>query len=252
MSTHKTFILANKKTYRRGLRLFIKGKDGKMSLRICTFTTEHLVDEKQRAKNARKIHAEFITSNQVVIDALFKDSGYGKSFYLKGDSEGKLKRQTTVVTAGDAKRLALRNLMEQVGLPFDDNKPTEILAEEYNIHVQASSGRKIEKSTASVIPGNPVDVAKDIADQKDVARNLYEEKYGEPIPAEFKNDVALLDGLSNPNFDAQAYIAEKAEKHDEEQDTKEELWAQYFDKFDTKVPNPKKNDIAWIKAKLAE
>lgn len=254
----KTFVLSNKKTFRRGIRVFIKGKDGKYASRLCTFTTEHLVDEKQRSTNARKKAAEFITENEEIINGLFHDPAYGKDFYLKGDEEAKLKKEATKINNEDAKRIALNNLFDLAGLPFDDTKSFEVLQAEYNLYAESLSGRKITKSTATSINYEEKNVAKEISDAKEAARQAYREKYGKEIPAEVANDVAFLDGMSNPNFDAEKYLASKGVSSDEDDDDpgesedKTKLHDMYFEKFGKNVPNLKVNDLAWIKAKLEE
>ena len=252
----KTFVLRNKKTYRRGIRIFIKDKDGKFKDRLLNFTTEHLVDEKQRTTNARKIHGEYTTEKLDEISALFSDSAYGKDFYLKGDPDGKLKTATIKVTNDDAKKIALRNLFTLADLPFDDSKPFEVLNEEYNLYAQSFSGRRIGASTAKAIPVEMVDVAEGIASAKAAARELYFKKYGEEVPGVVRDDTAFLDGLSNPDFDAKKYIESKTPASSEEDDNategKEALRDAYFQKFGKNVPNPKLNDLPWIKAKLEE
>jgi hypothetical protein len=230
--------------------------------RVLPFTTEHLVHVKQRKTRARQTAAEYTTSNEAEIEALFADSGYGKDFVLKGDPEGKLKKPTRVVTAMDAERIALRGLFKNIDLQFDESKPIEVLKEEYKIHASALAGKKIEKSTASKIPIEQVDVKQSMAETAEMARKIYYDKYGEPVPEEVYDDLAFLSALSDPNFNAKGYI-ENLSKVDDlatkpdatvpeiETRTLDQLQKAYFEQEGKNVPNPKKNDAAWIKAKLA-
>jgi hypothetical protein len=256
----QTFILKRKKTFRRGVRVYVKDIHGKMTDRVLPFTTEHLIHVKQRKTRARTIPAEYTTSNQAEIEALFADSGYGKDFFLKGDPEGKLKTATRVVTAIDAGKIALRGLFKNINLQFDESKPIEVLKEEYKIHASAMAGIKLEKSTASQIPLEKVDVAQEIADTKETAREMYKEKYGEEVPEEVYDDVAFLSAMSDPNFNAKEYIDNlgnddgDGKANDKVEDTRslEELQKAYTEEYGTNPPNPKKNDAGWIKKKLAD
>ncbi len=261
MAQLKTFVLKRKKTFRRGVRVFIKGIDGKFTDRVLKFSTEHLAPVKLRKTRARSIAAEFTTSNPDEIEALFSDSAYGKDFFLKGDPEGKLKQATRIVSKMDSEKMALKGLFEMINLPFDESKPLAVSQEMYKIQASAMSGRKIEKGSGPTpIPIEKVDVAQSMADTADEARKIYEDKYGESVPEEVTNDLAFLSGLGDPDFNAKKYInnlgSEPAEivegnatKVVESVDT---LQKAYFDKFAKNVPNPKKNDAAWIKKKLAE
>lgn len=242
----QTFVLKHTKEFRRFERVFIKDKDGKIDQRPITFTTEHKVSEKQRNTNARKIAAEFSTSDEKIYDALLRSHAYGKTFVLKDDPEGKLKKEPFSVTPVDAEKIALKNLFEQADLKFDATKSNDVLRQEYNIAMGAKTGRKIGESTASNIQHNPVDVGKGIQDAVDSAKKAYEEKYGEPIPEEFENDKAFLSALSDPGFDAKAYM-EKASKPGE---SIESLREKYKELKGSNVPNPKKNDLAWIKKEV--
>jgi hypothetical protein len=265
MAQAKTFVLKRKKTFRRGVRVFIKGIDGKLTDRVLTFSTDHLVPVKQRKKRARTIAAEYTTSNHEEIEALFCDSAYGKDFFLKGDEEGKLKQATRVVTKMDSEKVALRGLFELIGLPFDESKPIAVLQEMYRIQASAMSGRKIEKGSAPTpIPIEKVDVKKQMAETADVARKIYEDKYGQPVPEEFSNDFAFLSALGDPDFDAENYIAinsageiTEEKKASEDTDVSQELSIdilrkKYQEKHGTQVPTNKKNDATWIQNKLAE
>lgn len=249
----EVFVLTNKRTYRRGVRVFVKGQNGKVSERMCTFTTEHLVDLQSRSTNARIVQAQFATRNESLYHALLADTGYGKDFVLKDDPEGKLKEPTLKFSTDDIKKATLANLFSANGLKFDPTKAVEILEMEYSLHIQALSGTKTQVSPPAPIPHQIVDVGKQMEDTKAAARQKYEDDYGEPVPEIVYNDVTFLDGLSNPDFDAEKYIQSKlAEPPKVEEEKLEDVHALYFAKFQKNVPNMKKNDIAWIKAKLNE
>jgi len=255
----KTFQLSNTRTFRRGVRIFVKDAAGKVSDMLCMFTTEKIVSERERYTNARTKAAEYKTTNEMVVNALFSDAAYGKDFYLKGDEEGKLKRSSFVVSQEDIERASLESLFNSAGLIFDRSKSIPILKKEYSLHLEALGGRKIKESGPLEIPHIPVDVPKDIINAKVEARNKYEELYGEPVPEIVFDDIAFLDGMSNPDFKAQAYIKTKTEEAEAAQksgsdagDSKEDLYKVYFEKFKKNVPNAKKNDIAWIKGQLSE
>lgn len=246
----KTFILTYTKDFRLFTRVFLKGKDGKNEQRNVTFTTEHRISEKQRNTNARRIPAEFSTSDERLYDGLLRSPAYGKTFVLKDDPEGKLKRTPFDITPLDARKIALKNYFDEAGLKFDASKPAEVLEEEYRIFANAKTGSDVKESGPAKIEHKPVDIAKEMQDQMDEARKVYEDKYGEPIPEAYANDKALLDGLSNPDFDAKAYMDSIGSGLAEP--TIEELREKYLEKKGVNVPNPKKNDAAWIKSKLAE
>lgn len=267
MERQEVFILLKKKTFRHDLKLYFKGIDGKLEQRIVTFTTSHLVSEKGRATSARTKNAEYITSDERIIDALYRDSGYGIRFVHRDDLNGERKRDSFNVTPLDASRLALRNLFNAIGLEFDESKSNEVLTKEYQIHVSAKAGVDMTQSTAREIPHTPIDVQKSLQDQIDAARNIYQERYGSPVPDEFYNDVAFLSALSDPKWDAQAYISanttvdedppvDPPQGPDEEglelPDTPEELWPIYKEATGKNVPNPKKNDAAWMKKAILE
>ena len=199
----ETFILTQNKDFRRSVRVFLKGKDNKIDARRVKFTTEHKVSEKDRNKRARLVPAEFSTSDEVIYDALLRSTAYGKTFLLKDDPKGELKREPIDVTPMDAKKIALKNLFEQSGLPYDNKKSSEVLEQEYQIYSNANSGTKIAGSGPSTIPHTPIDVEKQLLEQVNAAREAYKVKYNEEIPAEFANDKALLSALSDPEFDAE-------------------------------------------------
>lgn len=250
----KTFVLKKTKEFRRHVRLFIKKSDGKVDQRNVTFTTEHKVQVKDRNKNARNVAAEFSTNNEVIYDALLRSHAYGKTYVLKDDPEGKQKREPFDIRPVDAKRVALKNLFKSSNLQYDESKSTEVLEQEYQIYMNVISGKEIKEGKAKEIPHVKVDVAADIAKTTEAARKLYEERYGEPVPEDFKNDKAFLSALPDPKFDAKAYMekASTASGPENEGENIESLQAAYKDKFNVNVPNPKKNDIDWIKKKLAE
>jgi hypothetical protein len=269
-ATAKTFVLTNKKTWRREVRVFVMNVNKKFEERLLGFTTEHRVTNKQRTVAGRNTAAEFVTSDPVLIDALYRDSAYGKDFTEKGDTEGLKKKPTLIINDKDRQIVALRGLFSAVGLHMDETLPYDVLKEQYEIHMSAISGKKTDKPQATNIPHTPVDVKQTIEQGILAARQKYEEDWGEPIPAIVANDLAFLDGLSNPAFDAQKYIEAKLaeeskdlEGNKEIKDTKdlkeeapvnekEKLHAAYFEKTGKKVPNMKLNDLAWIKAKIEE
>jgi|LGOV01.1.fsa_nt_gb hypothetical protein len=248
----QTFILTYTKDFRFFTRVFTKGKDNKNEQRNVTFTTEHKVSEKERNRNARKIAAEFSTNDEILYDALLRSPAYGKTFVLKGDPEGKLKREPFNITPLDARKIALKNLFEAAGLEFDSEKASEVLAEEYQIFVNSKKGTNIKGSGPAKIPHKPVDLAKEQAEGVEAAKALYKEKYNEDIPEAFANDIAFLSALSTPNFDAKAYMEKANEPVDvtEEEESIETLREKYFEVKRQNVPNPKKNDAVWIKSKL--
>lgn len=252
----KVFILTNKRTFRRGVRVFVKGQDGKVTDRLLMFTTEHLVSDQERSTNARTVAAQYATRNEVLYHALLADTGYGKDFTLITDPEGKLKEASLKIRPDDIKKATLSNLFDAAGLKFDANKDVNILEREYTIHIQALSGRKMEVSAPAPIPHQVVNVAQGIAEMKQAARQKYEDDYGERVPAVVYDDITFLDGLSNPDFDAEKYIESKLavpEKVEEEVSKPEQdIYGQYFDLHQKNVPNMKKNDTVWIKAKIAE
>lgn len=264
----KTFILTRTKTWRREVRIHVLNQNKKYDAELLPFTTENIVPSKQRNTRGHQVPAEFITSDPVIIEALYRDPAYGKDFVEKGDPEGKKKQPSVVITETDSKLIALRNLYSLIKLPFDETMPYEVLKEQYEIHMNALGGKASEKNAPLQIPHIPVDVKASIEAGVNAARQAYLEKYGEPIPAIVENDLGFLDALADPNFDAQKYIenkvvaAQNPPKDEEpeapkapdasEGDDKETLHQKYFVKFGTKVPNPKVNDVAWIKAKLEE
>lgn len=258
MKNAKTFILKNKKTFRRVVKLFLKDPQGEMTVRTVMFSTEHLVSKEQRATSARQVPAQYSTSNQTLINALLSDTGYGITFYMKGDEAGKLKKASTLHTPDDFEKMALSNLFKDAGMKFDSNKPIGVLKQEYVLYMQNITGKKAESTVPITIPAEKVDVVQTLAEGVTKARADYKEQYGEEIPEAFKNDLALLDGISTPGFDAKKYIFAKLhpvktpEEKAEAKESKEKLLEEYFVAFGKHVPNMKKNNISWIKGRLEE
>lgn len=248
----KTFILNKKKTFRRGVRIFVKDLNGKMEMRTCKFTTEHKVSPKDRRKKARTVAAEYTTSEPQIIEAMMRDSSYGKTFTLATDPEGELKEKTIVITPHDARRIALETICNEAGVLYDENTPVDVLAEKYKIHISALAGKPVDGGGVKIIPFSKENVLGNIQASKEAARNAYKEKYGEDVPVEVFDDVAFLDGLANPDFDAKKYIKglEPEESVPANEVTIESLREDYFAKYNKHVANPKKNDSAWIKAQL--
>ncbi|MDD4971896.1 MAG: hypothetical protein PHT07_20920 [Paludibacter sp.] len=264
----KTFILTKTKTWKREVRVFIMNQNKKYIEKLLPFTTEHVVSTKQRNTRGHIVPAQFVTSDPVIIEALYRDPAYGKDFIEVGDAEGKKKQPSIVINESDRQLVALRGLFKLAELPMDETLPYDVLKEQYEIHMTAISGKNKESKPAE-IPHAPIDVKASIEQGVAAARQKYEDDYGDPIPAIVANDLAFLDGLSNPNFDAQKYIEEmiaKANVPEEEvkeqakeqsevkspAEEKEALHKAYFEKTGKNVPNMKSNDLAWIKAKLEE
>lgn len=254
------FLLKTPKPFRHHLKLFVSDGENKTFQTIVTFTTEHKVPEKERVNNARKHQAEYSTNKEEEIDALYRDSGYGITFTHKDDPEGKRKKESFKLTPIDAERVALRNLFAHAGLEFDGSKDVKVLDMEYRKFIEAKSGAKIEKSTATHIPHNKVDVVKSMQDQMLAAHAKYKEVYGESIPSGFENDLTLLDGISSEGFDVKAYIAEHSNVEDESDVETidplpadvEKLQELYFAEFGTKPSNSTKNNAGWLQSKIAE
>lgn len=262
----KTFVLKRKKTYRRGVKAIIKDPiTGKFESRTFPFTTEHIVTPDQRHKpKARLVAAEYSTDKEYEIDALLSCPSYGIDYFMKGDEKGELKRKTLNLKPEDYEKVALKNLFDMADIEFDDSKPLGLLKEEYRIHI--SSGGKVNQIKPSgplEIPHVKVDPLKDMKEQMNNAISAYKEKYGEDMPEEYKSDKGFLSAiLQDPKFDAQAYIegaeedvvdSEKEPGHIDAQEkelTKEELHIAYFKKTGKRVPNPKSNDLAWVKNQL--
>lgn len=250
------FVLRNKNVYRRGVRVFIKGLNKKFEGKLLPFSKEHLIIDKERNKpKARNVAAEYATDDPILINALLSDTGYGKDFVLKNDPEGKKKRVSAKITNADHKRIGLQRLFGYINLPWDDELPTEVLESQYATHVNALGSVDASKSTATQIPVKEVDPLAELEAGKEAAREAYKEKYGEEIPGDFVNDIALLDGMSNPDFDAQAYIEANTQKDEPSSKNVEtaEYWQEEYKKaLGTAVANPMKNNIEWMKKKIAE
>jgi len=253
----KVFVLTNKRTFRRGVRVFVKGQDGKVTDRLLMFTTEHLVSDQERSTNARTVAAQYATRNETLYHALLADTGYGKDFVLINDPEGKLKEASLKISPDDIKKATLASLFGGVGLRFDVTKDVSILEMEYSMHIQALSGKKMEVSSPAPIPHQIVNVAQGIAEMKQAARQKYEDDYGERVPDIVYDDVTFLDGMSNPDFDAEKYIQSKLVEPEkvevpEVKEVNVNIHDLYFKKFGKNVPNMKKNDTKWIEGKLNE
>lgn len=249
----QTFLLKRTKMFRYHLKLYLRDSHGKTNQRIVTFTTEHLVSEKERMTNARKKSAAYSTSDEAEIDALYRDTGYGIVFHHEDDPKGERKRGSFNITPTDVKKIALKNLFDDAGLNFDGEKDTILLEEELRLYLTAKSGLRLDKGKASSIPHQEVNVELGIQKQVEDAKKIYKEKYGEDIPAQFANDKGFLSALSDPDFDAKAYIEKNSEPEgDDLPDDAAALGEIYFKVLGKNVPNPKKNDVAWIKSKIEE
>lgn len=266
----KTFRLSNPRVWKREIGVFLLGKDKKYEKRLLPFTTEHKVSAKQRTTRGRTIPAIYVTSNENIIDALYRSTGYGKDFYEVGDEKFENKKTPYVVSKEDAEVMALRGLYAAYDLVYDETDSLEVAKKKYEIHVQAAAGTKtIGASTAKEIPHVQVDPLAQMSAVIEDGKTKYEEEYGEPIPEVILVDrpklLALIDGMNTEGFNVEAFVAEatKTEEEDTSDDvktpkedaapkTKEELHADYKAKFGTNVPNPKSNDLAWIQEKLSE
>lgn len=255
----KTFVLANKKTYRRPVKVFVKDGKGILSERWLTFTTEHLINKEARHTNGRNVAAEFVTGDPVELNALYSNTAYGIDFYEKGDEKGLKKAAGQNLTTEDFEKMAIKSLFESADLIFDTTKSIGLLKAEYKLYLELKSGKKIVESPAKEIVFKKVDVGAEIESQKQDARDFYEDQYGEKVPDIVWNDTGFLDGLSNPNFDAKKYISEKEGYQKIEEsippagepvNEKETLHTAYFEKFSKRVPNMKSNDLGWIKSQL--
>lgn len=264
MEQEKIFVLTNKRTYKHSLNIYPFDTMGKMEKRNIVFTTEHLVDKTQRSDAAKTIPAQYFAKNDAEVNALLSNSGYGVTFVRIDDPKGELKLPTTFVSPEDAEKAALKLNFDQVGLKFNPGFDLKVLKMQYEQHVHALAGvNKVLQGSATEIPVKQVDFEAERNAAIATAKAKFEEKYGYPVPEIVANDIAFIDGLSNPAFDAQAYITakEEAAKNAESGnvpekgnpiETIEELQKKYFDKFGKNVANIKKNDSAWIKGELAK
>jgi len=254
----ETFILMQTKNFRHTINVFLKSTDGKTDKRSCVFTTEHKVNEQERTGNARKIPAEFSTNNPDLIEGLYRDTGYGKTFVHKDDPKGERKKTPFTkfnVDPKDARKVALKNMFEIHGLEFDSDKAVEVLEQELSIHVSLTKGINAAQSTAKEVPHVPVNVEQQLLDKSNEAISIYAERYGEELPDKFKNDKALLSALlDDPEFDAKGYIASKGgdEPQEELPDSIEELQALYLQLKGTNPAPAYKNNPDWLKAKIKE
>ncbi|MCE5332688.1 MAG: hypothetical protein LLF95_11200 [Bacteroidales bacterium] len=261
----KTFVLDNKRTFRRQVKIFVKDGKGVLTERWVPFTTEHLVHKEVRHTNGRSVAAEFTTNDPVVLAALYSNSAYGKDFYEKGDEKGLKKTATLLITEEDVEKMGLKSLFENAGIAtFDASKPAAVLKKELELFMELKLGKKQPESAPTPIIFEKKDIGAEIEQQKQDARDFYADQFGKPVPAIVWNDPAFLDGLSNPSFDAEKYIADRtieAERKEAEVEVpedntptpaneKETLHAEYFAKLGKKVPNMKANDFGWIKAQL--
>lgn len=262
MKAH-TFRLLKKRPYRQAITLFIKDGEGKLDKRRVTFTTEHLVREIDRTKKAKTVYAELTLENEIEIEAAFRDTSYGITFVLKGDDEGKLKKEPYSITPMDSERVAIKNLFKNAGMDFDDSKPNAVLRQELTIYLNATSDNKVGQGQATSIKHEQIDVQASIGDQVQSAIKAYEETTGEEFPqfADKSDTLNFIDGIHNPKFDKAAFISERAVKAkevegDDEFDLPsgdaEALGVIYQEVFGTKVANIKKNDAAWIEGKIRE
>jgi hypothetical protein len=256
------FILLRKRTFRRHAKIYIKNPQGVFVAKYVTFTTEHLIDAKLRSSNAKTKNAEYKTIEKAEIEALMSAGGYGTVFALKGDKEGKLKQTKIVHTSEDLRKAGLRPLFNDSGLTFDESKSYSVLRAEYDKSIIAEYGK--DKPEPKLILAEKVDVSASIVQVKESARAAYKEKYGKEVPECVFNDIAFLDGMSNPAFDAGAYIegvesrtgsdlpGTKEEIPPNGEPTIENLTAQYHDKFGKLPAKAYKNNADWLKGKLEE
>lgn len=255
----KKFILLRKKEFLVSTKVYVRNSAGIMTSRPVIFRTEgahpHL-----RSTAAKTIPASFSTDDEQLIEAMYCDPGYGTRFVEEGDLDGLKKQAPLVVTKEAAEIAALKQLFDDTGLNFNPNLPVEVLRAQYSIYMQ-SAGSNIKPSEPKQIPHTPVNVVSQIQKGAEQARALYESKYGEPVPVEYWNDLAFLDGLSNPEFDAKAYIATRSRGESIGEtlggevggsETIADLQAKYAEKFGKNPAPAYKNDADWLKSKLAE
>ena len=274
MGQEKVFVLTNKRQFRRSVNIYVINGIGKQEKRNIVFSTERLVDPKVRSTTAKLRAAEYEAKNDAEYQALLSSSAYGITFVLKSDPEGKLKLPTRYISAEDAEKAALKLLFDSAGLVFNPAYDVNVLKKQYEIHVYALAGtNKITQGKATSIPSNPVDVKATIQDGVINARNYFKEKYGYDVPEIVENDYGFLSAVYDPGFDAEKYIAKKtdeamtANKTDEsgseeteihkpekpvDKMTLEELQKLYFEKFGVNPSNIHKNNVGWLKIKLAE
>lgn len=273
MEQEKIFILKNKRTFKRSVNIYVFDQHGRIDKRNIIFTTEHLVAKEQRGDMAKIVAAQYFAKNEAEIKALMSNSGYGATFVRIDDLEGKLKLPVAFVSPEDAEKAALKLNFDSIGLDFNAGYPLNVLKIQYEQHIHALAGvNKLTSSPAKEIPATPINYEKDRNDVIVSAKAKFEEIYGYPVPEIVANDIAFIDGLSNPDFDPKAYIQSKQAEVDkadskagtesdnnegkdgggstESVETIENLRQRYFDEKHENVPNVKKNDAAWIKSKL--
>lgn len=259
----ETFILLKKKTYRRFVKIYLPKANSKNAYfaNHVQFTTDGLVDPKQRSTSARTKNAEYSTDVQEEIDALMSSDGYGKDYTLKRDPEGKLKKPSRNLSNDDQRKAALRGLYKEMGIEFDNSKTYDFLLAEYSGYVKALSGSKGTQgnSAPAQIPVTITNVNQNIEDMKNAARAKYFDLFGEEIPSVVYNDSTFLDGIMVPGFDAKSYIEnalkpepEEGVEIQEEVDTPDSLGKKYLEKFGVLPPAPYKNNIEWLKNKLTQ
>lgn len=248
------FELRKGRFYNHNDRVYVKRPDGTLGMRPITFSKSGVgsVTDAQRNEQSvvAPIRAQFKTSDKALIDAMYNHSGYGSVFIQKGDDEAKLKGLGYDISSQDAEKVAIRQQFEAVGIEFDGKKALPLLKAELRLAFEGLSGKKVKLSKPVAPIENNIDVAGDINQAVTDARELYKEKYGEDVPDDFKDDKSFLSALTDPTFDAEAYIARKRDKTSGL--TIDELQEAYKAKFGNNVANSKKNDAEWIKGKLAE
>lgn len=251
------FVLKRKRVYKRTVRLFMKNAKGEMATARVLFTTEHLVRSIERGigKGSTKVSAEAVVRDEAILEAMYRDTGYGKVFVHIDDPDGKRKKKPYDVTAEDAEKVALKGMFKKAGLEFDDNKPMSVLKKELSLHYELTSGVKAELNPPAPIEENPINVGEEmkqaILESQKNAKVKYFEKYGEQIPEQYLNDKAFLDGMYNEEFDPKEYIASMNSNSKETQEEKKKrLHEEYKAKYSERVPNLKSNDFSWIEERL--
>lgn len=260
----ETFILLNKKTYRRFVKIYLPKSNVKNAYfaKHVQFTTDGLIDPKNRSTAGRTKNAEYKTSVQDEIDALMSSDGYGKEYTLKRDPEGKLKKPSRNLSNDDQRKASLRGLYKEMGIEFDDSKTYEFLLAEYSGYIKALTGSKGTQGNSSPaqIPVSITNVSQNIEDMKNAARAKYFDLFAEEIPSVVYNDLTFLDGIMVPGFDAKSYIEnalkqepeDKGTEVDVESETPESLGKKYLEKYGVLPPAPYKNNIGWLKNKLTQ
>lgn len=246
-----TFELVSGRVYRHSMRIFLRGNDGNYGTRTVVFSKAHSVKPEMRneAATAAGHKAQLIVSDEALLEAMYRDSAYGKTFIEKGDEKGEKKQASYNITEKDAEKIVLQRQFEIHGIDFDGRKDVSILKAELQLFLEGLTGRKVEGSAPMPPIVNNVDVAGDIANAAEQARELYKEKYGEEVPEEFTNDMTFLSGLADPNWDAKGYIERKSQP---DELTLDELQAKYKELYGTNPANAYKTNAEWLKTKIAE